>query len=50
MNVYLNYNIPKFTELIQIWCMILGYKKEDINHPKTNTLNHRKIINHLSFT
>lgn len=49
MEVYLNYNVPKFTELIQIWCMLLGMNKKDINLPQSNQLDHRKIINAASF-
>ena len=49
MEVYLNYNVPKFTELIQIWCFLLGYDKKDINLTQSNQLNHRKIINPESF-
>lgn len=49
MEVYLNYNVPKFTELIQIWCLLLGYAKKDINLPQSNQLDHRKVINPESF-
>mgnify|MGYP000918100971 CR=1 FL=1 len=49
MEVYLNYNVPKFTELIQIWCLLLGFPKKEINLPQSNQLDHRKIINPESF-
>lgn len=49
MEIYLNYNVPKFTELIQIWCMLLQISKNEINMSQSNILDHRKIINTLSF-
>lgn len=49
MDVYLNYNVPKFTDLIQILCMLLGLSKKDINIAQSNQLDHRKIINTASF-
>lgn len=27
LNAYLNYNLPKYTEIVQIVLMLLGYKK-----------------------
>lgn len=44
LNAYLNYNIPKFQEIVQITLMILGYKKTDINLPRSNSLDVRKCI------
>jgi hypothetical protein len=49
MEVYVNYNVPKHTELIQIWCMLLGMSKQEINLLQSNQLDHRKMINAASF-
>jgi IMP cyclohydrolase len=48
MNTYLNYNIPKYKEIIQIVLMLLGYKKEDINLPRSNILDGRKCFTKAS--
>jgi hypothetical protein len=44
MNSYLNYNIPKFKEIVQLTLMLLGYKKDEINLPRSNTLDSRKCL------
>ena len=49
MDVYLNYNGPKFAELIQIWCMLLGLPKQQISLSQSNQLDTKKIINASSF-
>ena len=43
METYFNYNIPKYQQIYQIALMLLGYPKEEINLPRTNTLNFRKV-------
>lgn len=44
MNVFLSYHIPKYREIIQIIAMLLGYKKADINLPRSNVLDARKCL------
>ena len=41
---YLSYSIPKYKEIVQISFMLLGHPKNELNMPKSNKLNHRKVI------
>jgi hypothetical protein len=43
MRTYFDYNTPKYKEIIQIALMLLGYKLTDINLPRKNVLNFRRI-------
>lgn len=45
MKTYFSYNIPKFTEILQIALMLLGYKSEEINENRSNALDFRKFKN-----
>ena len=45
METYLNYNIPKYQQIYQIALMLLGYPKDEINLPRKNVLNFRKVKN-----
>lgn len=44
LGTYLSYKIPKYKEIIQIALMLLGYKKHNINLPRSNILDARKYL------
>ncbi len=44
LSTYLSYHLPKYKEIIQIVLMLLGKPKNQINLPRSNTLNHRLCI------
>ena len=43
MKTYFAYHVPKYTEILQIALMLLRYPKEEINLPRSNTLDFRKV-------